>query len=65
MLPEAFGMAWRPVACGKSTWDQLGKDSILHAAGAESDHRGTTQTRFYDLSIAPILHPPALLREWK
>lgn len=42
MLPEALGMAWRPVACGKSAWDQLGKDSILHAAGAEWPQRNGT-----------------------
>lgn len=66
MLHEAVGMAWRPVACGKPTWGQTasrGRDP--HAAVAESDHRGTAQTKSYDLSIDPILHPPALLREWR
>jgi len=34
-----------------------------HAAGAESDHGGTDQTKSYELSIVPILRPTALLRD--
>ena len=49
-LVALWGSAWKAAACGKATWDQLGKDGETPCGGgAERNHEGAAEIKHYRL----------------